>query len=352
MAAINPEMIKLARESRGYSQNELCTLLGVAQGTISKIENAVMQPSEEVLSKLAQVLDYPVSFFSQPDYLYAPSYIYYRRRISMSKKSLAISEAKRNIIKLGLEKLLNSVDLPETNLFRWDVEDHGPIEQAAQLLRERWKLPRGKVDNISKVVEDNGIIIVLFDFEGEKVDGISLYTEKNHPVIFVNSTLPGDRFRLTIAHEVGHLILHFGKPIAETRDVEKEAFLFASELLVPTAEFRKDFDHLDFRALTNLKLYWKVSMSSLIYKAKQTGLITENQGKYLFAQLSALGYKTKEPLELNIPRETPTLLKEILQLHKEELGYSDEELSRLVHLNATDFKNYYQTDFQRLRIVR
>ncbi|WP_143307242.1 ImmA/IrrE family metallo-endopeptidase [Chitinophaga vietnamensis] len=270
----------------------------------------------------------------------------------MTKKNLSVSEAKRNIIRIGIEKLLNSIDLPETNLFHWDVSQHGSPQDAAHLLRERWRLPKGKVDNLTKVIEDNGIIIVPFDFGGDKIDGISQYTEKNHPLIFVNNKLSPDRYRLTIAHELGHLILHFRNPIAEDRDVEAEAFMFASELLVPADDFRKSFEYLDFKVLTNLKLYWKVSMAALVMKAKHIGSITENQAKYLSAQPSALGYKLQEPPELSPLREYPMLIKEILQVYREQLGYTAEEMGSLLHLHYTDFQNYFNLDTGRLRVVR
>lgn len=352
MSAINPEMIKLARESRGLNQGDLCTLLGVAQGTISKIENGLIQPSTELIQNLCKVLDYPASFFSQNDHIYTSNYIYYRRRLSMTKKNLSVSEARQNIIRIGIEKLLNSIDLPDTNLFHWDVAQHGNPRDAALLLRERWKLPKGKVDNLTKTIEDNGIIIIPFDFGGDKIDGISQYTDKNHPLIFVNNKLSPDRYRLTIAHELGHLILHFRNPIAEDRDVEAEAFMFASELLVPTEEFRRSFEYLDFKALTNLKLYWRVSMSALVMKAKQIGSITENQAKYLHSQLSALGYKLQEPLELSPPKEYPMLIKEILQVYREQLGYTVNDMGHLLHLHHRDFQDYFSLDTSKLRVVR
>ncbi len=220
------------------------------------------------------------------------------------------------------------------------------------LLRERWKLPKGKIDNLTKVIEDNGIIIVPFDFGIDKVDGISLYTERNHPVIFVNNNMSPDRYRLTVAHELGHLILHFGLPIADERNVEDEAFKFASEFLVPAKEFKSTIDSFDIKSLANMKLYWKVSMASLIVKAKQLEIITANQYKYMYAQYSALGFKTQEPPQLSPPKETPLLIKEIIQMYKDELGYTIEDLTGILNLYEKDFYNYFLYDFNKMRVVR
>ncbi|WP_295123495.1 XRE family transcriptional regulator [uncultured Chitinophaga sp.] len=353
MSAINSDMIKLARESRGLSQSDLCNLLGVAQGTVSKIENGLMQPSSEIVENLSIKLDYPVNFFLQADKVYSTSYIYYRRKISMARKNLSTSEAKMNVLRLGLQKLLDGIDLPETNLFSWNVEDHGTPEDAARLLRDRWKVPRGKIENLTKLIEDNGIIIVPFDFGAEKIDGISMYTEKNQPVIYINRKLPTDRFRLTIAHELGHLVMHFKNPISERRDVEREAFAFGSEFLVPAEEFTAQVSYLDFKMLTNLKLYWRVSMASLVMKAKLLAIITDNQAKYLWAQLSAMGFRLQEPPELSPPREDVGIIKEILQVYKSDYNYTDEDLCKIVQLNSSDFYNYYiSQEGCRLRVVK
>ena len=41
---------------------------------------------------------------------------------------------------MNIEKLLSSVELPEDNLFQWDVEKNGTPEEAAITLRQQWKI--------------------------------------------------------------------------------------------------------------------------------------------------------------------------------------------------------------------
>lgn len=352
MSTINSEMIKLAREARGLSQGELCEELKVAQGTVSKLENKMMECSDELVEKISSVLKYPVSFFKRTDPVFPSSIMYYRRKISVGKKVLNKSEARMNIIRMGVEKLLEQVEIPEAELPKWDVEKLGTPQMAAQFLRERWRLPKGNIDNLTKLVEKNGIVVFHFDFETDKLEGLSFFTEKGQPIIFVNRQLPGDRLRLTIAHELGHLIMHIGHMIDLERDIEKEAFAFATEFLVPLQEFRVNARTIDLKFLASQKIYWKVSMASLVYKARENNLITENQAKYLFAQFSTLGYRKSEPVELAVEREEPSLIKRVIELHKSDLGYSLSDIASILHLSIKDLESEFNLQPFGLRVIR
>lgn len=64
MPTFNYKMIELARLSRGYTQNDLVSLLdGVSQSTLSKFEKNQLQVSLSMVESLANVLNYPISFF-------------------------------------------------------------------------------------------------------------------------------------------------------------------------------------------------------------------------------------------------------------------------------------------------
>lgn len=65
MKKINSEILRLSREARFITQKELSTMLGVEQGTISKIEKGILPAEEELVEKIAKVLDFPVAFFTR-----------------------------------------------------------------------------------------------------------------------------------------------------------------------------------------------------------------------------------------------------------------------------------------------
>ena len=67
MNKVNPDMIVVARESRELTQGALAGKLSITQATLSKYETGMLTVSDDHLSALARVLDYPDEFFSQED---------------------------------------------------------------------------------------------------------------------------------------------------------------------------------------------------------------------------------------------------------------------------------------------
>ncbi len=61
------------------------------------------------------------------------------------------------------------------------------------------------------------------------------------------------------------------------------------------------------------------------------------------------GYRTNEPLPL--PQEEPMLVKEILELHTEQLGFTARELSSLMLMEKAEMKSEYATSKTRLRRI-
>jgi Zn-dependent peptidase ImmA (M78 family) len=117
-------------------------------------------------------------------------------------------------------------------------------------------------------------------------------------IIGVNSLHPASRQRFTIAHEIGHLLLHKGEPIHVDRldtgytidrrnsdsskgeqEVEIEANLFAAELLMPKKFIDADLakherlDLFDETVLQKLAMKYKVSLQALTYRLAYLGYI-------------------------------------------------------------------------------
>src|SRR5690606_22384920 len=114
--------------------------------------------------------------------------------------------------------------------------------------------------------------------------------------IYINKDASADRQRYTLAHELGHLIMHCGKYIPTVEEAEVEADRFASEFLMPELEIKHQLNsRLSFSQLGDLKRYWKCSMSSIVMRAHKLGIIGKDRYTSLYVQLSRAGYKKKEP---------------------------------------------------------
>lgn len=348
---INYKMVVLARESRGFSQEELTEKLNISQGKLSKFENGIQGISDEILQRLSIVLNYPVSFFYQRDNIYNLSLYHYRKKLKAPKKDQDKVEAILNITRFNIERLLKSIEVPASNIPNFNIGLDGSSEDCAKYLREFWRIPKGRVDNLTKLAEDNGIIIISIDFESEDFDGLSIRTEENQPLIFINKTKPGDRQRFTLAHEIFHQVCHIGKPIPPERDPEDEAHRSASEFLMPEREIGPQLIKLNVEKLGELKLYWKVSMASIIYRAKSLNLLTEDQYKYLWMKMSP--YRKVEPQPYSIPIEQSMLLREMVDAHLKDLGYSTADMGNLFSLNEKEFEEKYLSSKKvKFRIIR
>lgn len=344
----NYQLITLAREASGLTQAELATSIGIEQGYLSKIENGLsIEPSPEIIKKIAYVLEYPESFFYQE---WTPIRVegHYRRKLSLPVKDLKECKAKMTFAERHLTILCQSIELPAPNYPTWNIEVDGSPTLCGRFLRELWKIPKGRVLNPISILEDNGFVIIELDL-GE-VDGFSTLSDNNTPIIFLNKNMPGDRYRLTAMHEAIHFVLHHGQKICEEREIEKEAYEGAVEFLVPFSDVEDQLRKLSLPKLADLKQYWGVSMQSLIVRAFRTELISKHQYQYLFKQMNALNYRKKEPIE--IPKEKPTLFHEILSTHITDLGYSKEELAELLQMMPRKLDEWYYGRSLKLKALR
>lgn len=349
---VNHNMIVLARESRGLSQAALADQLGVTQGRVSKMESGLLAVPDEVLQKFTEVLDYPPSFFFQPGPLLGVGVaeVFHRKHQVVAKRLLNKVYASVEIRLRNIDALLRATEI-EVNLPQMPVEDYqgGPAE-IARLVRSTWNMPRGPVSDMVMQLEDAGIIVVEVMFETRKMDAISRWVPGLPPVFFINRDMPKDRSRFTLAHELGHMVMHKHP----TPDLEAQAHQFASEFLMPERDVRADLLDLDLSKLVHLKQYWKVSMASLIYRAEAIGAISNNRARYLRVQMAKAGYTTVEPVELDPQGEHPTLLREVIEAHRTKLGYSVHDLQHLLALHEHDLWEYYFAEPTRgaLRVVR
>jgi len=334
---VNANMIILARGSRGLNQKDLAEKLGVTQGTVSKIENG--EPvSEELLEKLAIVLQYPQEFFFESAERYPPGINFYRKHNTLSKKELERIDAQIDIQRIHIQKLLQSAEVIANKIIQLDKDKYEYPEEAAQMIRENWLIPKGPINNLVNYIESTGIVVVFRDFGVYKFSAVSKFTDKLQYIIFVNTNMSSDRMRFTLAHELGHIVMHN----ISISEFEVEANAFAAEFLMPARDIRHYLFDLDLQKLASLKRYWKVSMGSLIERAYTLGTITDRQRRYLWTKMSRLGYKKHEPPELDPPKESPQLLCKLINLHSNSLGYAVGELSRLLALRTEEYMALYE----------
>jgi Zn-dependent peptidase ImmA (M78 family) len=136
--------------------------------------------------------------------------------------------------------------------------------------------------------------------------------------------------------------MHTFNSVSSDRDVSREANRFAAEFLMPANEIKKDFGGgITIHLLGELKRKWKVSMIALLYRADDLGLVTPNQKRYLIQQFNQFKIRRREPVELDIPLEKPTLIKQLIIKYKNKAKLKDKELADLFCINLDEFIKLY-----------
>jgi Zn-dependent peptidase ImmA (M78 family)/transcriptional regulator with XRE-family HTH domain len=346
---VNPAMLIVAREARGLTQAQLAERIGRSQAKVSKFEAGLLNVPDDDLASIARELEFPEAFFCQTDNVYgfgSPCF-YHRRRTRMPVADLRQIQARLNIFRFHVTRLLRGAEVVTENKFiRLDVDEHGGPEQVARLVRQQWGLPLGPIANVINAVESAGAIVYSMPFGTRSLDAISQVAPGCPPLIFVNSEIPGDRLRYTLLHEVGHIIMHQ----IPSDDMETEADRFAAEFLMPEREVKPRLRGLRVQQLPAFKSEWRVSMAAIVKRAFDLAQISERQYRYMFMQLSSQGWRTNEPIA--IETEQPSVFDKILDVHVKSHGFTIAELCRLVNAKESRFAAYLrQQPNSGLRVV-
>ena len=312
------DTLTTARVAAGLTQERLAKQAGVTQAALSRYESDQRQPDDETLDRLAGALGLTRRFLAQKALVRGglAVYAHARRRASASVRVWNRLEARLNILHLQMHRLLNVIDFDVPNvLSTLDPLDYAP-DAAARLTRAQWRMRMGPVRGITSWMEAAGCVVLQWDFGTPRIDAISQWV-LDFPVVLVNSQLPTDRRRFTLAHELGHLVLH-GAPVhlSSETEVEQEAMDYAAEFLMPADEIRPDLRNLKFNQLSGLKRKWMVSMAALVERAYRLQTITAAQRTSLYKGLSTRGWRKTEPLSEQLPPEEsaiPALIVERLR---------------------------------------
>lgn len=338
MPRINNEMLVVARQLRLMTQDDVCLKADISQGILSKAENGLRELQDDVLERLSHVYDLPISFFYRENDTSPVSHLYFRRKLSLSAKTIDSFVAKSRIIKFALDDLFNAVDLPAYDIGTYDPNEFSP-QDIADKIRYKLKVFRGPVPNLTALLENHGIVIWKMDFETDKIDGLSTVTNSGQNIIFLNSQMPNDRIRFSLAHELGHMVMHMETPPPSVEIAEEQADAFASQFLMPEDEIKPMLYNLRMVTLAELKRRWNVSMRSLIRRARDLNTISQDTYRYFQIDFSRRKYNKIEPVSL--PAETPSLVKSTLSLYRDELNYSDEDMLEVMKINKKDYENWF-----------
>ncbi|MYL47807.1 ImmA/IrrE family metallo-endopeptidase [Virgibacillus halodenitrificans] len=321
----NGSRLKEARLYNKFTITELAEKLNVTKQMVSKYESGKSEPSFEKSLQLTDVLGYPREFFYTVDkYLIDNEGTFFRSRLTTTQKSkepASIALKYSVIVRDFLEQYIDFPVLHNREIY----EEKDDLEEIAMCIRKSMNLGLDPIHDIIEVAELMGFTVLNMEYQEDKVDAFSSMNTINGNSYFVIST--GDtgsfyRQQFSIAHEIGHWVLHQNINPQELdkneyKVMEDEANKIASILLLPKESFGEELkakivDEID--TYYNLKRRWNVSMAAMIKRARDLSIISVEQEVKLYKQMHYRKWRNPEPFDTETKVTIPVALKQSLEL--------------------------------------
>ncbi len=350
---INPQKLTEARLARSYNISQLADLVGVTRQSISKYEQGLSNISTDVLNRISSKLNFPVSFFfkNSTPFSFNNSTVFYRSFKSSEESIRSMIRIKCNWTYQMYHFLNENITMPKLNLPDFDLllnqgnMTYENIQRIADTLRNYWGLGKGPINNMISILEKNGIIVSGAKIAATKTDACSEII-LGTPVVFYDKSLKSScRIRFSLAHELGHIILHRYVTNEDLKNkvfleqIEKEANTFASCFLLPNDGFLNDVISISLDYLLYLKEKWKVSLSAIIYKCKELELIDDNQNLSLRKKISYRHWNKVEPLDDSIPYESTKLFKQAIDFLINHSDFTKSDIINIFAFNTKDLSD-------------
>lgn len=310
----HPEALQTARALRCVSQADLAINVGLSRQYINKLERGeVKDPPLLQLHEIAASLRVPLIYLGT-----APGPVPSEEALHFRKKRPPgyIIEQLRvhgNLLTRLVTRLEKSVRLAEVNVPHLPAQKPDEIEAAAAACRSAWGL-RGDnpIAHMTRVLERAGACVGRFHMKDESVDAFSWFAHR--PLVMCNSsTNSATRNRFSLAHELGHMVMHRDLVTGDTI-TENQAHRFAGAFLVPKAAFFREFPRsrtrIHWEGLLEMKQRWGVSIQALLHRASDLALIEGTSYRSAYVRLSQLGWRKEEPAEPEL--EVPELLESVV----------------------------------------
>lgn len=281
-----------ARKIRCMSQRDLSkkTDNKVSPTAIEKYEKGLMMPSSSVLILLSKALEMKLDYFFRPFTVAIDTAKFeFRKSQSMGVKKV---ESIKYLVCAEIEKYLEIEGLlGNTTAFSLDysnilVEGEDEAKLLAHRLRNDLNIGSDAIVSAVELLESCGVKIIEIEHD-EKFSG-TCNTAGSIPVIVINQNMNSERKRITIFHELGHLLMHCAEGVNE----EKMCNIFANEVLIPSDKLksllgasRHDISLVELQAIQR---EYGISVDALMAKAVQLNIITNNRYTSYYKKKNAL----------------------------------------------------------------
>ncbi|TYV02535.1 helix-turn-helix domain-containing protein [Listeria monocytogenes] len=331
------EKLQSVRELNGLSRKELADKLNLSEQAIWQYENQYTVPKFEVVNELKKVFNVKAQFFYTEPFatnISKVESIAYRSSDREARKKTKMETTFIDFTSYFLDKFESKLNLPTSplpllrdesvQLYNMSTKTNDRLLQLENIAENaRKKLDVQSNSELLYKLELSGIYILEKNI-GTSIDAYSTWTSQEKPFIILgNKKKSAVRRNFDLAHELGHLLLHYKIDMDSlTKDehkiIEKEANDFASFFLLPKDKFLKDFSTISKKSnpesYLDLKMKHMASIGALEYRAYKMGLLTFEENRYFYATLNRKNYKKNEPLDEDIAIIRPGKVRSLLDL--------------------------------------
>jgi Zn-dependent peptidase ImmA (M78 family)/DNA-binding XRE family transcriptional regulator len=335
------QQLRQLRLARGLSLEGLAQQMGgvVTKQALSKYEQGKAHPTPTVLTKLATALGVKaVDLVRDPGV--TVEFTAYRKRAALGKRAQErvqsqVAEAIRQRVRL--QQIIGQTEDQHIPFQRLHIETLNDVEGAAEQLRRQWNLGVDPIGNLTALLEDHSIHIIELETD-DGFDGLAAVARDVDRRILAATVVsrrgvPGERQRLSLAHELGHLVLH----LHATLDEERAAFRFSAALLAPAQVVRQRVGtrrtFIQLAELILLKQFFGLSIQALLRRLHDLSIISESYYKQWRIDINRLGIRQREPAELP-PEQSEWVRRNVLRAVSEELMSSEEAAQMLGEVHA------------------
>lgn len=341
---INPVRIEWCCADFGISPKELALTLGIAERSIERVMAGEDGLSFNQLRKIADYFGRGVLFFLEEGEIDETQVHTTQFRTIANQKSEITPILRKLVERVERQREIYVSlveDLDESEQITFNPPDLEGLQapKAAEVVREWLGYDRiNSFEGYRNALQLRGILVFKSNgYSGkwqipkdDPILGFTLYNEV-YPVIFVKKQLSETRQTFTLAHELGHLLLHKNSSIDDENDMysyqgmEREANAFAGYLLFPDqaldlindAERPEDVSQYDVWLNQNSKAYGvscEVILRRLLdagrlprsdynaYRERLRGLVIEEEGR------GSRQYRHREPINMFGEKYVKTVL--------------------------------------------
>lgn len=351
---VSQNLVKL-RVTNKYTQEFVAEHSDISLLAYRNIESGKSKPNLSTLEKIAKVYKIEVTDLLKE----TQQQITKVRFRALEKKNIRKREDIISEISLWAEKynkLVNQLNLESSFKYKLaDIENttKDPIIMAYKA-RKALGLENETVMDICNLIEFKaGIKIMAKQFNSDSFFGLSAEDIYGGKIIVVNTwnRISVERRIFSVAHELGHILMHFlnvkNDLTSEDKDEEKEANTFASHFLMPDSDFISVWNksaNCDFvDRVIRVKQIFRVSYQVVLYRLSE--YVKNNNIDFDTWRTFAILYRKKYGVKIDWKKEVASNLdensKELRALSNQ--FYSSGRLAELIK-KAVDNNTISQTE--------